>query len=168
MYQGVPPTVNPSFLRKLKEFDPALRVEFSREAHRFVITKPRAYGAAWQLHLVQSEDGDFRQPDERDIAVLWLGDLWRHGGPKARVRRGEDYMLDYQDREDRRISEEFRETSRDNKIQLRRMYRRDVLGDGKGNAEFRRVNLKRRGLTISEIHQSRALGIDPWAQAKVA
>jgi len=143
-------------------------VEFSREAHRFVIAKPRAHGPAWQLHLVESDTGDFRQPDERDIARLWLGDLWRHGGVRDRIRKGQEYMEDYKAREDRKINEEFRETSRDNKIQLKRMHRRDILGDGKGNAEFRRVDPNRKGLTVEEIRRARSQGSDPWAQTKVA
>ena len=155
MYQGVTPTPDRVFVRKLKEFDPRLSVEFSREDHRFVITRdavcPGDAGyRAYKLWVVETAAGNFRQPDERDIYALWLGDLWRHGGVKARIMEGEAEILRRHEKEEKDIDQEFHDITKDNKRQLINTFKK-ASGEGKYGGEFRRIKVKNKGKTWSEI-----------------
>jgi len=166
MFEGIPPTPDPGFVKRLHDFDPKLEVQFFRQWGRFVIVKPRAYGPAWQILPIEGEDGQFRQPDERDIRLLFYGDLWRHGGVKERVRAGEDHALGQQAKDDKRAETELHEASMDDKRQIRKAYRQ-ALNDGKANSEFERVDIKSKGLTAAQIQAARSTGRDPWAESKV-
>jgi hypothetical protein len=167
MYQGVTPAPDSAFVKDLKAFDPLLRVRFERRMERFVITKRRAFGDDFNVLVVQTEDGQFRQPDQRDIKHLYAGDLWRHGGVDARIRRGEEYMKNEQEKLDKEISEESLARTRDSKIQLSNTYRK-TFNDGSKAPELRRIELNRKGLTIDEIRAARAVGRDPWNQEATA
>lgn len=169
MYQGIPPNVDTKFLGDLKRYDRKLNVIFSREAERFVIVRERAWGPPFQLFLVENEDGSFRQPDNRDIFVLAISDLWKNRQEaNDRIRDGENAMQAYQEKEERDQRDEFRAIARDNKIQLKNTYRK-ASNQGSKAPEFRRINVGGRGLTLDQIKQARAAGADPWAgQQKVA
>lgn len=167
MYQGVTPVPDSGFVKDLKAFDPKLRVRFERHMERFVITKRRAFGPDFNVLVVQTDDGEFRQPDRRDLMALWEGDLWRHGGVDARIRRGEEHMQEFQQKQDREIEEESRARTRDSKIQLSNAYRK-TFNDGSKAPELRRVELNRRGLTAEQIRSARAAGKDPWNQEATA
>ena len=166
MYKGITPTPDSNFLNKLKEFDPQLGVKFFREFSRFVIIKPRAYGPPWQILLIETEDRQFRFPDERDIAALWLGDLWRHGGVEERITQGEERAKAVKSQEEKRAKETLREASRDDRRQLKNTWRK-ACNLGKGNADFRRVDIEQKGLTIDQIRSAKIQGQDPWAKQKV-
>lgn len=160
-YQGIPPTVDPSFKKRLKEFDPKLKVKFDRETHRFAIYRKQPFGDDFKILIVAGPLGEFRQPDQREIAVLYAGDLWRKGRLKDFVLSSEAKILENMAREDKKVRDELQEVSRDNKLQLRRMYRKHMLGEGK-DSEYRRVDPNRRGLTMNEIQEARSKGKDPW------
>jgi len=167
MYQGVTPAPDSTFVKDLRSFDPLLRVRFERRMERFVITKRRAFGDDFNVLVVQTDDGQFRQPDRRDILALYEGDLWRHGGVNERIRRGEEHMKEYQEKQDREIEQESRARTVDSKIQLSNAYRK-TFNDGSKAPELRRIELNRKGLTINEIRSARAAGQDPWAGQKAA
>lgn len=167
MYQGVTPAPDSTFVKDLKAFDPLLRVRFERRMERFVITKRRAFGDDFNVLVVQTDDGEFRQPDRRDIMMLYEGDLWRHGGVDARIRRGEEHMKEHQEKLDREIREESLARTRDSKIQLGNAYRK-TFNEGSKAPELRRINLNRKGLTVEEIRAARAVGRDPWNQEATA
>jgi hypothetical protein len=167
MYQGVTPAPDSTFVKDLRAFDPLLRVRFERRMERFVITKRRAFGDDFNVLVVQTDDGGFRQPDRRDIQMLYEGDLWRHGGVNARIRRGEEHMKEFQEKQDREIEQESLARTRDSKIQLSNAYRK-TFNDGSKAPELRRIELNRKGLTINEIRSARAAGQDPWKERKAA
>lgn len=138
MYQGVPPTPTREFVKELKQFDNKLGIDFSRQLERFVIHRQRAFGDSVIVWVVDAENGGFRHPDQRDLQALYNADLWRHGGVRERVRKGEEYMLSYQENLDRKAREELRDITKDNKIQLRNTIRR-ATNEGNKGPEFRRI-----------------------------
>lgn len=162
-YQGVPPAVDPSFKNRLREFDPKLEIDFDRETHRFAIYRKMPVGDSFKIMVVAGPEGEFRQPDMRDIAALHGADLWRKGRLRDFVRTSEAKILDNMRKEEKEAEDTFREASIDDRIQLRRMYRREVLNEGKANAEYRRVDPNQRGLSLEQIKSARAAGKDPWA-----
>jgi hypothetical protein len=153
MYQGIAPNADPLFKRDLMEFDSDLRVEFNRAAERFVITKPRPFGNPWVVLVVESDSGDFKPPDRRDIAKLWLGDLWRHGGPDARVRTGEEKMVEARQKSEQQAETEIKDHTRDDGRYLRKQWRA-IANDGKANSDVRRIDVKPKGKTIQEIQKT--------------
>jgi hypothetical protein len=151
MYQGVTPTVDPTFLKKLKEFDPTLTCEFHRGHERFMIQRKATVGPPNNIMIVDDFTG-FRQPDERELAALYAADLWRHGGVTERIRKGEEYMRNYRKREDEKFKEELRDVTKDNKYWLRKTLRQ-ANNDGKANHEFRRIEVKPRGYTVNDLRK---------------
>lgn len=166
MYQGVTPTPDRAFMKDLKQFDSRLDVVFDRMAERFIIRRDRGFGKPWGVLLVETEDGQFRQPDQRDIKRLYAGDLWRHGGVDARVRRGEQYTEDYNNKVTKDAEDDIRALSRENKIQLSNVYRK-ASNQGSKAPEFRRIeDIRKPGAkTLKEIKAARAAGRDPWTKA---
>jgi len=167
MYKGIPPTPNPEFVKDLKVFDPKLDVKFDRISERFVITKSRSFGNPFIVLVVAGAEGEFRQPNQSDIKALHEGDLWRHGGVEARVRKGEEYMRRHRFEEQQKITQELRERSLDDKIQLKNTYRK-ATNQGSKSPEFQKLPYRNPGLTAAQINKAREAGIDPWAATKVA
>jgi len=167
MYQGVPPQVDSTFLKKLREFDDKLFVRFDRVSEKFYILRKKTVGPAAAVLVVETPEKAFRQPDDRDIAKLYWGDLWRHGGVDEHVRRGEQKMLDYHRKLEMDAEEELRYATRENKIQLSNIYRK-AYNLGSKSPELRRVNVKGPGKTIEEIKASRAAGRDPFSKVSKA
>ncbi|MDP2362835.1 MAG: hypothetical protein Q8M94_03595, partial [Ignavibacteria bacterium] len=64
---------DPSFVKRLKSMDRRLGVKFNNE--HFVIVYDRGYGDPVNIHQVKTEEGRFRQPDNRDLEFLKSGDL---------------------------------------------------------------------------------------------
>lgn len=164
MYQGIPPNPDPTFVKRLHEFDPLLRVQFDKHSERFVVTKRRAYGNDFVVHVIQCDDGTFRPPDMRDIKALYWGDLWRHGGVRERIRSGEERYARQEREQQQRAKDEFRAAAREDKIQLSNTYRK-AFNEGSKAPEFRRVDVKSGGLTVQQIKDARAAGRDPWVKA---
>lgn len=162
MYAGVPPSPDPVFVRDLKTFDDKLRLQFSRQLGKFVVTKQRAFGDDFIVLVVQSDDGGFRHPDQRDIKQLYAGDLWRHGGVKERIRKGEEQMLGAEQKDIDNATDELKARTREDKIQLSKAYRR-AFNEGSKASEVRRIDVKNpRGRTADQIKSARAAGKDPW------
>lgn len=165
MFKGVKPTPDPAFVKALKEYDSKLDIIFDRMAERFIIRRQRAYGMPWGVLLVETEDEQFRQPDQRDIKKLYEADLWKNGGVDARIRRGEQTMWDYEEKLERDSKDTFRAMSRENKIQLSNTYRK-ATNQGSKAPELRRIeDIRKPGaLTLREIRAAKAAGRDPWGK----
>jgi hypothetical protein len=143
MFHGITPTPNSGFVRKLKQLYPELEVEFSREHERFIITQPSRLRSGRVLLMIiggYKIDNSFRQPDERDLKVLWKADMWRIGY-KKQMMDGERAMLEAREKEEAKAEEEIRERTKDDKIQLSDGYRR-AFNIAKANATFRRIENK--------------------------
>ena len=94
---SIVPTIDKGFEKDLKEFasskDSKLWVEWDASLDRFVIYQPsKQYEKAIAM-VIETEDGGFRQPNITDIALLYWGDLYRKGDPKAMMIFGEEKAL---------------------------------------------------------------------------
>lgn len=163
MYQGVPPVPDRVFVKDLKQFDSRLDIVFDRVLERFIVRRDRGWGKPWGVLLIETPDRQFRQPDQRDIKRLWEGDLWRHGGVEAHIRRGEERMKAAQEKEMRDAVDEIRQRSREDKVQLSNVWRK-ATNQGSKAPEFRKLSEIKpsNALTIDQIRAARSEGRDPW------
>jgi len=141
------PEVDRSFLRDLKNMDRRLGVKFN--GRQFVITYDRAYGEPANIHCVRTVDGGFRQPDTRDLNFIRSGDL-ENDRLKDRLDRLARHCEDIRKKIRANDKDEIRAMTRDNRRQLVNAFTK-ANNLGKGNSTFRRINLKRKGRTASEI-----------------
>ncbi len=156
MYEGITPSVDPGFVKKLKEFDPTLRVIFDRDLERFVIQQPRKMGG-WAIACVvrSAEDHQFALPDDRHISILYEADFQRRSVDK-RIREGEDYMLDHPVQQDINDRQEIHERTVDDKIQLMNALRKQY-NLGKGVTGFRQILPKSRGYKVKDRRKLKPL-----------
>lgn len=124
---------NRSFLKDLHLMDKRLGVKFN--GRHFVITYDRGCGNQVNLLSVRAEDGSFRQPDNRDLKLLYDGDMSRIN-PEDYFRRVAFYMDNARKQDRDRNKQNIRDMTKDNKIQLRQHFERVERG-GKANSAFR-------------------------------
>lgn len=134
------PTPDRVFMKRLKLLDRRLGVKWN--GANFVITYDRGYGDPVNLILVQDEKGNFRQPDERELAALHGSDMERQP-PRERVAMLAKMQTDYLERKRLQAKSNIRDMTKDGKIQLKRAFDQ-YTGAGKNNSAFRRVNPIRR------------------------
>jgi len=137
MYIGVPPEVDPSFLKQLRSYDRYLDCVFDRALERFLVIWHKPYGPPAQLIVVSTDDGNFRHPDAREISVIAQADFARVS-VRDRIIRGEEYMREYAEKEDREITDTFRHQTMDNRLQLTKGYHA-AFNLGKFGGAFRRI-----------------------------
>ena len=133
-----------TFPERLKEIDRDLNCVFNEKIHRFVIhqktNNPILPNPS--IFVVQTEQGNFRHPDLRDISALQQADI-RKEGPKARAKRVTEYMIDEREKDRKRAKDMIRERTVDDKNQLINVFSK--LAGFKGNSAFRRVEKKVKG-----------------------
>jgi len=133
-----------TFPKRLKGIDKDLNCSFNNTIHRFVIHQrtdnPKLPNPA--ICVVQTEEGNFRHPDQRDISFLQEADI-RKEGPKAREKRTAQYMIDEREKDRKRAKDMIRERTVDDKNQLISAFSK--LAGFKGNSTFRRVLDKAKG-----------------------
>ena len=138
------------FIKKLKALDPNLGCKYEQGHEHFVITYRRAIGEPVPVWMVKSDDGGFRHPDDRDILKLREGDL--HRVPlKDRLRGVSKYMEDDRANLARHRKQEIRDMTKDNKVQLANKFSKidSAMSGGKGDCQFRRINLRPKGKVFS-------------------
>jgi len=129
------------FLRDLKTLDKRLDVMWNRDIERFVITFKRATGDPVSLFVVKrDEDGGFRQPDNRDILFLKRHDLSRTS-LNAYLNEISAYMEGYREKKRREAAENFRDMTKDDKIQLAKVMARPTSPKA-GHGTFRKITHK--------------------------
>ena len=67
-------------VKRLKEYDKKLFVEFDFDKERFVVWRKPQHecGPPLQIMVVQNDDGSFRPLDMRTVDALVKGDSWRN------------------------------------------------------------------------------------------
>lgn len=133
------PVPERGFLRDLKNLDKRLGVKFN-DSH-FVVTYDRGHGEPVNILRVRGEDGSFRQPDRRDLAIIKGGDLAE--GPKMDLRLKEAaYKAELiRQRDKQKAHDNIRDMTKDNKNQLKKAFIQ-ATNLSKGNATFRRIDHK--------------------------
>lgn len=144
------PSVDRSFMRELKNLDPRLNCKWEPSHCHFVVTYDRAVGEPVNLHCVETENGGFRQPDKRDLEVLWQGDKARGDKPDIRLKKAA-YASELMRRERQRKSREnMRDWTKDGKIQLMNGFNK-ATNQSKANSAFRRIDHKPSKNTVKVI-----------------
>lgn len=144
LYEGIPPVPDRGFIRKLKEISQKLDCEFSREYGKFVITAKGEISGRYELFMVEGDEGGgFRYPDNRDIAMVRKADRYVKSR-RQRIREAEEYMRTHREKENKRESDEIRNRTKDDKIQLARAYTK-AANLGKWESTFRKVDTRPKG-----------------------
>jgi len=138
------------FLKKLHEVDPKLGCFFNSKIEKFVVTYERTIGGPVPIATVAGmENCVFRQPNDVDLNFVRSGDM-TNTRVQDRLTAVAKHMEQVREADKRRASEEFRDLTKDNKIQLMNAFSRRA-GTGKGNSAFRRIEPKSR---VSEVSAS--------------
>jgi len=145
MFQGITPTPDRVFVKRIKDVDRKLGIKFYRTHGHFCVTYKRATGQSVPLFMVKADDGGFRQPDQRDFDFLMSGDLERIPA-KERFQMVSKYMQDVREKDRKDAKDNIHGATKDGKIQLTNAYAR--LGGSKANSAFRRITPKTKGKII--------------------
>lgn len=131
------------FMKNLKNLDRRLDCVFRPEHGHFVLTYQRPYGEPVNLHLVKRDDGGFRQPDMRDLKVIYDGDM-TNKKPEIEIAKRAYELLSVRDESMKKSKENIRLMTRDDRIQLMNAFQK-AHGVGKNKAAFRPVTYKPKG-----------------------
>lgn len=156
-FEGITPSVPTSFLADLKRLDPGLDCHFSRKYHRFVITQRGKISGNVPVAIINGYEpdeenpyGTYRYPDQRDLINLMEADLHREGqGVKERIQKGEEYMVNHQDKSMKDAEDAIKHQTKLDSQQLLKGYA-DTYNLGKYNSAYRKVGLKSKGKPIEE------------------
>lgn len=130
------PECDRSFVRDLKNLDRRLGTKFNGE--HFVVTFNRGYDEPVNIYRVKADDGNFKQPDHRDLEIIKGGDLNNGDRMETRLKKLA-YASELMRKDIRRKTHEMiRDSIKDDRNQLRRWIG-DRANSSKSNAEFRRV-----------------------------
>ena len=132
-----------NFMRHLKSMDRRLDCVFRPEHEHFVITYQRPYGEPVNLHCVKASDGGFRQPDNRDLKVIYDGDM-SNKRPEVELQKRAYELLSVREESQKKSKEMFRDMTKDDRIQLMNAFQK-AHGVGKNKAAFRPVTYKPKG-----------------------
>jgi hypothetical protein len=138
------------FMRSLKSLDKRLDCVFRPSCERFVITYNRGYGEPVNLLLVKDDSGGFRQPDNRDLKIIYDGDM-ANKKPEIELSRRAYEIQRSADRQEQKTRELIRERTKDDKIQLMDVFQRRT-GIGKKKAAFRPIAYKPKGIVYGQTN----------------
>lgn len=72
------PTPDKSILKKIKNYDVDLFVEWDVGRERWALKRKDLNGTIHHIFFVQNDDGSFRPLDERVMHHLYECDIWKH------------------------------------------------------------------------------------------
>lgn len=72
------PTPNAIIVKKLKNYDPGLFVEWDKEKCLWMVKRKAPDGGVWHLFYVQEPDGTYRALDDRVMKEVYECDIMRH------------------------------------------------------------------------------------------
>lgn len=141
---------DPSIVKRLKARDKRLGVEFGGKY--LYVTYQRATGQPVPIHCVKGNDGGFRQINQKDVEFIFAFDQANESA-KERIQKVAQEAEKIRERQRRNAKSEIRDMTKDGKRQLEKAFVQ-ATNLGKGNAAFRRVDLKRKGKTWEEIRNA--------------
>jgi hypothetical protein len=136
-------------MKSLKSLDKRLDCVYSYELERFLITYDRGYGDPLPLTLLETEDKGFRHPRHSDIEFLQRWDM-ENMRLQDRLAMVSKYMDDYRLQKRRLARAEFRDRTKDDKIQLMNTFGK-AMGTGKHNSTFRRISPRPKGVSYNVV-----------------
>jgi hypothetical protein len=92
---------------------------------------------------VKASDGGFRQPDNRDLKVIYDGDM-SNKRPEVELQKRAYELLSVREESKKKSKEMFRDMTKDDRIQLMNAFQK-AHGVGKNKAAFRPVTYKPKG-----------------------
>lgn len=136
------PKPDPGFMRKLKLMDNRLDCEFRPTVKdgRFVITYKTAVGPTYNVMAIETENGEFRFPDERDLWTLKKGDM-EGQTMREKLNKSVHYMRETRLKHRKQTRSLIKEQTVDNKIQLARAMARP-LNPKAFSGTFRKIQPK--------------------------
>jgi len=134
---------NVFFMKQLKDLDKNLGCIFNSTIERFIVTYKRSVGIPVPIMRIESDDGSFRQPDQRDINKLVESDTQRVSMDE-RLKISSKYMYDYREKKQMEAKENIRLMTIDDRKQLRRAVGR-LYGPKVDASIFRKIIHKPRG-----------------------
>lgn len=139
------------FMKRLKEIDKKLGCQWFPHLEKFMLTYKRPVGEPVAFRLIESETGEFRQPDQREIDWLMEHDSQRvsHKEQLNEIsRKAEEYKAKMEkERKDR-----IHETTLDNKYQITNLHNLSQ-GIAKGHKHVRRIEPKTKGYTVRDLRK---------------
>jgi len=131
-------SINPSFMKDLKQMDSKLDCFFHPGTEKFIVTYKRATGEPVPVAtLAGMEDGCFRQPNTRDLEFIKSGDM-SNTTVKDKMSKVANHMEFEREKQRRSSYENIRDRTKDDKIQLQRAFQK-TTNIGKGVTGFRQV-----------------------------
>lgn len=151
MFQGITPSVDPSFNRKLKAIDPGLSCEFDRRYGKFIIYQQGKISGKVPALMVEGNDGGgYCYPHDGHLKILQQSDMHKSGQEvRDRIQKGEEYMAGERVKVKKFTDEEFRARTAEDKIQLANEYCK-TFNLGKGNSAHRRITPKPKGFVVRD------------------
>ena len=137
------PSLDDLFVKRLKRIDERLDMQWSAEPERWLMVYDKGSKDFVNMFLIETEDHQYRHPDNRDLVRIRVADLATKSAEK-RFKESAEYMAEarIKDRED--AKENIRLMTLDGKIQLMQKFAQ-AAGYSKGNSAFRRIKAKARG-----------------------
>ena len=135
-----------TFMNDLGALDKRLGCKFDHTHGHFVVDYKRATGQPVPVFMVKGDKGEFRHPDKRDLDFLQSGDLTKED-MKTKLQKSALYMDNVREKKKKDAHDNFRDATKDDKIQLTNAFGR-LAGGGKNNATFRRIKPKARGISF--------------------
>lgn len=135
-----------TFMQRLRCMDSRLGCEFNTKTGRFNITYQRATGLPVPLIQVNSDSGGFKFPDERELKMLYDGDMNKMT-LRERLNKTSKYVQDYRENAEKKARENIRDMTKDNKHQLKNVFDR-VDGQAQ-TTHFRKIEPKPKGEVIT-------------------
>ena len=139
------PEVDRSFKRDLRNLDRRLGTKFNGE--HFVITYDRGYGEPVNIFRVKGRDDGFRQPDQRDLAIIKGGDLETEK-METRLKKTAYASERIRAEMQRKARENIRDMTRDDKTYLSQKFGQ-ITNQSKSNAAYRRIDHKQSKNTVA-------------------
>jgi hypothetical protein len=136
-------------MKSLKSLDRRLDCTYSYDLERFVVTYDRGYGDPLPMMLIETEGKRFRRPRQSDVEFLQRWDM-ENMRLSDRLNMVTKYMADYQAKKRRDSKDEFRNRTKDDKIQLMNAFGK-AMGSGKHNSAFRRIIPKPKGSAYNVV-----------------
>ena len=133
-----------TFTKRLHVLDRKLGCHLNEQVQRWIITYKRITGEIVPILTVETAQGGFREPDERDINTLKKSDM-HNQSVNDMLLRAENYGRTVRDiREIQRRNDIYAMTL-DSKYQLKRAYGKIENPGGKGDRHVRQLTPKPKG-----------------------
>ena len=140
---GGGPALDDLFLKRLKRIDKRLDIHWSDLPERWLMVYDKGGNNFVNMFLIETEDGQYRNPDKRDLVRIRVADLATKS-VEQRLRESAEYMAEVRLKDRKDAKDNIRYATLDNKIQLMQAFSK-AAGYSKGNSAFRRIQAKARG-----------------------